>query len=88
MGENDFGCVSFEILWVTFKFSTAKVCVVGVYGPIEGDNKEKGEILERLRQGCRQIRLCVLGDLNGWGWRQLRVIITGEFGVPGENDNG
>ena len=52
-GENDFGCVSFEILWVTFKFSTAKVCVVGVYGPIEGDNKEKGEILERLRQGCR-----------------------------------
>ena len=26
-----FGCVSFRVLWVKFKFSRVKVCMVGVY---------------------------------------------------------
>ena len=30
-----FGCVSSKILWVKFKFSRIKVCVVAVYGPTE-----------------------------------------------------
>ena len=30
----------------------------------------------------------MLEDLNGWLGDRLRVGITGEFGVPGENDNG
>ena len=37
----DFGCVSFRILWVKFKFSRVKVCMVIVYGPIEGKVEEK-----------------------------------------------
>ena len=35
----DFGCVSFRILWVKFKFSKVKVCVVVGYGPNEGDEE-------------------------------------------------
>ena len=30
----------------------------------------------------------MLGDLNEWVGDRLRMDITGEFGVPGENDNG
>ena len=29
----DFGCVSSRIIWIKFKFSRVKVCVVGEYGP-------------------------------------------------------
>ena len=31
----DFGCVSSRILWIKFKFSRVKVCVVVGYGPNE-----------------------------------------------------
>ena len=34
------------------------------------------------------IRLCILGDLNGRMGDRTRAGITGAFGVPGENDNG
>ena len=33
----DFGCVSSIILWIKFKFSRVKVCVVLGYVPSEGD---------------------------------------------------
>ena len=36
-----FGCVSSRILWVKLKFSRVKVCVVAVYGPIEGEVEER-----------------------------------------------
>ena len=36
----DFGCASSRILWITFKFSRVKVCVVLGYGPNEGDGKK------------------------------------------------
>ena len=39
----DFGCVSSRILWIKFKFSRVKVCVVVGYGPNEG-NVRKGYI--------------------------------------------
>ena len=32
----DFGCVSSRILWIKFKFSKVKICVVVWYGPNEG----------------------------------------------------
>ena len=39
----DFGCVSSRILWIKFKFSTVKVCVVVGYGPMkEMIKKETG----------------------------------------------
>ena len=37
----DFGCVSSGILWIKFRFSRIKVCVVVVYGPNEGDSEER-----------------------------------------------
>ena len=33
-------------------------------------------------------RLCILGDLNGWIGDRTRAGITGDFGVPGGNNNG
>ena len=37
----DFGCVSSRILWIKFKFSRVKVCVVVAYGLSKGDVEEK-----------------------------------------------
>ena len=42
----DFGFVDSRILWIKFKFSRVKVCVVVGYGPSEGDVEER-DILER-----------------------------------------
>ena len=36
----DFGCVSSRILWIKFKFSRVKVCVVVGYCPNEGIGEE------------------------------------------------
>ena len=38
---SDFGCVSSKILWIKFKFSRVKVCVVVGYGPSERDVEER-----------------------------------------------
>ena len=37
----DSGCVSIRILWIKFRFSMVKVCVVVGYGPNEGDGEER-----------------------------------------------
>ena len=37
----DFGCVSSRILWIKFKFSRAKACVVVWYDPNEADREER-----------------------------------------------
>ena len=37
----NFGCVSFRILWIKFKFSRVKVCVVVGYSPSEGDGEKR-----------------------------------------------
>ena len=42
-------------------------------------------ILDSIGNGYR---LCILGDLNRWIEDRTRATITGDFGVPGENDNG
>ena len=54
----DFGCVSSRILWIKFKFSRVKVCVVVGYGPSDGDDKERDRsynnmdrILDRVGNG-------------------------------------
>ena len=36
----DFGCISSRILWIKFKFSRVKVCVVVRYSPNEGIGEE------------------------------------------------
>ena len=33
-------------------------------------------------------RMCILKDLNGWIGDKDRAGITGDFGIPEENDNG
>ena len=39
-----YGCVSSRFLWIKFKFSRVKVCVVVWYGPNKGDGEEKDEM--------------------------------------------
>ena len=36
----DFGCVSSRILWIKFRFSRVKFCVVVGYDPNEGNGEE------------------------------------------------
>ena len=50
-----FGCISSRILWIKFKFSRVKVCVLIGYGPSAGDGEERerfcnytDKILERV----------------------------------------
>ena len=63
----DFGCVSYRIIGIKFKFSKVKVCVVVEYGSNEDDEERDrfwngmDKILDRLGNGYR---LCILGDLN------------------------
>ena len=87
----DFGCVTFRILWIKFKFSGVKVCVVVGYSSNEGIGEKRKRFwndmdrtVDRVGNGCR---LCVLGDLNGWIGDRVRAGITVAFGVPGEKDN-
>ena len=42
----DYGCVSSRILWIKFKFSRVKVCMVVENGPIEADVQERDRILD------------------------------------------
>ena len=37
----DFGCVSSRILWIKFKFSRVKICVVVGYSPSDGNVEER-----------------------------------------------
>ena len=88
----DFGCVSSRILWVKFRFSRVKVCVVVMYGPTEMEIEERerfwnylDRVVDRIGNGYR---LCVLGGPNGWVVNRFREGITAGFGVSAENDNG
>ena len=60
----DVGYVSSRILWIKFKFSRVKVCVVVGYDPNGGIGEERerlcndlGRIVDNVRNGYR---LCVL----------------------------
>ena len=54
----DFGCVSFRILCIKFKFSRVEVCVVVWYVPNEGDVEERDmdRTLDNIGNGYR---LCI-----------------------------
>ena len=69
-----YGCVRSRNLWIKFKFSVVKVCVV------------VGMLSRTLDNIGNGYRLCILGDLNGWIGDRTRAGITGAFGVLGEND--
>ena len=77
----DFGCLSYRILWVEFKFSRVKVCVVAVYGHSEGDLDSGMTWTGLWIQEIMGIDGCVMGDLNGWVGYRVRVHIHGAFGV-------
>ena len=54
----DFGFISSRILWIKFKFSRVKVCMVVGYGPSKGDDEERdrfwndmNRILDRVWNG-------------------------------------
>ena len=85
------GFVYYRILWIKFKFSRVKICVVVRFDPSE-DVEERDifwndmdRILDREGNGYR---LCILGDLNRWIGDRTSAGMTGAFRVPGENDNG
>ena len=66
----DFGYASSRILWIKFKFSRVKLCVVVGYGPSEGDAEERDRIwnnMDRIQgRAGNGYRLCILGDINQW----------------------
>ena len=87
----DFGCVSSRILWIKFMFSRVKVCLVVWYNPNEdGEERDRfwNDMDRTLDSVGNRYRLCILGDINGWIRDRTRGGKTGDFGVPGENDNG
>ena len=75
------GYVSCRILWIKFRFSRVKVCVVVGYGPNEGDGEERDRFwndMDRTLNSVRNgYRLCMLGDLNGRIGNRTRAGITG-----------
>ena len=78
----DFGSVSSRILWIKFKFSRAKVCVVVRYGTSEGIGEERERFWNDMDKTVDIVgngyRLCVLENLNGWIGDRASA-----FGVPG-----
>ena len=87
----DFRWASSRILWIKFRFSRVKVCVVVGYGPNEeGEERDRfwNDMDRTLDSVGNGYRLCILGDLNGWIGNRTRAGITNAFGVPGKNDNG
>ena len=77
-------------LWIKFKFSRVKVCVVVAYVPSE-DGYERDRFWNDMDRTLDSVgngyRLSLLEDLNGWIGNNIRASITGTFGVPGWNDN-
>ena len=47
------GCVSSRILWIKFKFSRVKVCVMVGHGPNEGEGEERERTLDNVGNGYR-----------------------------------
>ena len=72
----DFGYVCSGILWVKFKFSRVKICVVVVgYSPSEGDGEERETLWNDLERVLDKVgngyRLIVCGRRSEWmGWRR------------------
>ena len=82
----DFGCVTSRALWLKFRFSRVKVCVLVGYGPNEGNCEKRDRfwndmdrVLDRVGNGYR---LYILVNLSGWIGDRA-IYITGTFGVPG-----
>ena len=75
----NFGCVSSRIIWIKFKFSRVKVCVVMGYGS-NGDSEERDRFWNDMDRTLDIVengyRLCILGNIPRSG-------ITGAFGMPG-----
>ena len=88
----DFVCVSSRILWIKFKFSRVKVCVVVGCGPNEGIGEERERFWDDTDRTVDRIgngyRLCMLGNLNEWIRDNMRARIAGAYGVRRENENG
>ena len=61
--------------------SKVEICVMVIYGPTEGDVKERERFWNDLDRIGNGYRLCALSDLNGWVGDRVRVGITGGFGV-------
>ena len=63
-----FKCVSSRVLWIKFRFSKVKVCVVVGYSPNEGKGEARERFWNDLNRNVDRVgngyRLCMLGDLN------------------------
>ena len=60
--------VKSRIIWIKFKFSRDKVCVVMGYIPNEGDSEERDRFWNNMERTLdstgNRYRLCTQGDLN------------------------
>ena len=61
------GCVSPRILWIKFKFSRVKVCVVVGYGPNEGDGEE--------REVCGSVRVWGKNPKCVWWNDEIKAVV-------------
>ena len=78
-------------MWIKFKFSRVKFCLVVGYYSNEGIGEERETFWNGTDRSVDRVngyRLCVLGDLNGLIGDRVRAGITDAFGVPEENKNG
>ena len=63
---NDYGFITSRMLWVKFKFSKVKVCVVVVYGPLrEKLWSDLNRVVDRID---KSISMCT-GGSEWMGWR-------------------
>ena len=64
-----FGSVIYRILWIKFRFSRVKFCMVVGYGPNELYGKERERFWNELDRNVDRIgngyTLCVLEELSG-----------------------
>ena len=84
---------SARVLLAKFKFARVKVCVIVVYGPVNGASEYEresfwNEVERTVDEVGSSYRVIVMGDMNGWVGDVECEGIIGKHGVPGVNDNG
>ena len=84
---------SARVLFAKFRFARVKVCVILVYGAVNGASEYEresfwNEVERTVDEVGNSYRVIVMGDLNGWGGDVECEGITGKHGVPGVNENG
>ena len=78
-------CASSRILWIKFKFSRVKVCVVVRYSPSEGEGEERerfwndmDRILDRVGNGSKWMERKYGESRHNWCFWNSRIMMMVE----------